>query len=74
MSRTVIDFYYDEAAEAESQNEAAAAHQMALDALYRIGCQYDSAKADMALLCQLAGVSVDEFMKYTGATVCPSLP
>lgn len=63
MTRTVIDFYYDEQ---ESQNEAAAAQQMALDALYRIGCQYDIAKADMALLCQLAGVSVQTFMEYSG--------
>ncbi len=51
---------------AESENEAAADKQMAHDALYRIGCQYDIAQADMALLCQLANVSVQEFLKYSG--------
>lgn len=49
-----------------SANEATAAHQMELDALYRIGCQYDIAQADMALLCQLANVNVNEFMTYKG--------
>ena len=52
----------------ETANEATAAHQIELDALYRIGCQYDIAQADMALLCQLAGVNIDEFMKHSGAT------
>ena len=52
----------------ETANEATAAHQMELDALYRIGCQYDIGQADMALLCQLANVSVDEFMKHSGGT------
>ena len=50
----------------EIANEATAAHQMELDALWRIGNQYDIAKADMALLCQLANVSVSEFMNYSG--------
>ncbi len=52
----------------ETANEATAAHQMELDALYRIGCQYDIAQADMALLCQLANVNVQEFLNYSGVT------
>ena len=57
--------FYDEE---EHQREKSAAHQMELDALYRIGCQYDIAKADMALLCQLANVSVQEFFNYSGVS------
>ena len=53
----------------ESANEATAAHQMALDALYRIGCQYDIAQADIALLCQLSGIGVDEFLTYSGVHI-----
>ena len=51
----------------ESQNEAAAAHQMALDVLYRVGCQYNVDKQDMVMLCQLANINVNEFMNYSGA-------
>lgn len=51
---------------AESQDEAAAAHQMALDALHRIGCQYNIATQDVVLLCQLAQINVDELMNHTG--------
>ena len=50
---------------AESQDEAAAAHQMALDALHRIGCQYNIATPDVVLLCQLAQINVDELMNHT---------
>ena len=56
------ELHYDTA---ESQDEAAAAHQMALDALHRIGCQYNIATQDVVLLCQLAQISVDELMNHT---------
>ena len=51
---------------AESQDEAGAAHQMELDALYRIGCQYNIATPDMALLCQMAQINFNELQKYSG--------
>ncbi len=50
----------------ESQNEAAAAHQMALDVLYRIGCQYNVSLADIAALCQIAGIDLYELNNYSG--------
>ena len=50
---------------AESQDEAAAAHQMALDVLHRIGCQYNIATPDVVLLCQLACIDVNELMNHT---------
>ena len=52
---------------AESHDEAAAAHQMALDVLYRVGCQYGVKAADMMALCQLAGIAFTELQKYSGA-------
>lgn len=51
---------------ADSQDEAAAYHQVALDALYRIGCQYSINMADSALLCQLAQIDFNELQKYSG--------
>ena len=51
----------------ESQAEAAAGHQVALDVLHRIGCQYNIAMPDMAALCQIATISLNELMVYTGA-------
>lgn len=51
---------------AESQDEAAAAHQMALDVLYRVGCQYGVAMQDMVTLCQLANIDYKELRNYTG--------
>ena len=53
----------------ESANEAAAERQMQLDILYRIGCQYNVSRADIALICQLAGIPLDELMNYSGVTV-----
>ena len=52
----------------ESANEATAERQMQLDILYRIGSQYDVAAADMAALCQLAGIGIEELMKHSGST------
>ena len=52
----------------EFANEATAAHQMELDALYRIGNQYDIAQADMELLCQLSNISFSELMNYSGVS------
>ena len=55
-------FGYDTA---ESQDEAGAAHQMALDVLHRIGCQYNIATPDVVLLCQLMQIDVNELMNHT---------
>ena len=58
--------HYDSA---ESQDEAAAQHQMALDVLYRVGCQYGVKDADMVNLCQLANVNFNELQSYSGSPV-----
>lgn len=63
--------YIDGIAEApfdlqESYDEAVAHQQMTLDVLYRIGCQYDIALPDIAVLCQLANVDYKQFQKYSG--------
>lgn len=50
----------------ESANEAAAERQMQLDILYRIGCQYNVSRADIAAICQLLGIGIDELMKHSG--------
>lgn len=50
----------------ESANEATAERQMQLDILYRIGCQYNVSRADIALICQLVGIPLDELMNYSG--------
>ena len=54
--------------EEESQNEAAAQHQIEMDFLYSIGCQYSIKDADMKQLCQLANVSFDELLNHQGVT------
>ena len=51
---------------AESQAAAAADHQIALDVLYRVGCQYNIAPADMVMLCELSGIQWAELSKYSG--------
>lgn len=53
--------------EQESRNEAAAAHQMALDVLYKHGCKYNVKPGDMRLLCALASINIDELMNYSGS-------
>ncbi len=58
--------FYDEE---ESQREAIAERQIQLDILYRIGCQYSIKQADIALICQLAGIPLDELMNYSGVKV-----
>ena len=55
--------HYDSA---ESQDEAAAQKQMAMDVLYRVGCQYGVKDADMVDLCQLANVNFNELQNYAG--------
>lgn len=52
----------------ESQDEAAAAHRIALDVLYSIGCKYDIKTADMKHLCFLAQIDFNELQKYPGVT------
>lgn len=51
---------------AESQDEAAAQRQMAMDVLYRVGCQYGVKDADMVDLCQLANINFNELQNYAG--------
>ena len=52
---------------AESQDEAAAQKQMAMDVLYRVGCQYGVKDADMVDLCQLANINFNELQSYSGS-------
>lgn len=54
--------------ERESQDAAAANHQMALDVLYHVGCQYNVKDADMRALCDLALINFNELQNYSGAT------
>ena len=54
--------------ERESQDAAAASHQMALDVLYRVGCQYDVKDADLRALCELALINFNELQNYSGVT------
>lgn len=54
--------------ERESQDAAAANHQMALDVLYRVGCQYSIENADMRVLCDLALINFNELQNYSGVT------
>lgn len=59
---------HQEQDERESQDAAAADHQMALDVLYHIGCQYNVEDADMRALCDLALINFNELMNYSGVT------
>ena len=59
----IVDFCWDTA---ESQDAMAADHQIALDVLYRVGCQYNIAPADMVMLCQMSGIQWAELSKYSG--------
>ena len=59
---------HQEQDERESQDAAAASHQMALDVLYGIGCQYGVKDADMRVLCDLALINFNELQNYSGAT------
>jgi len=69
----IVDQPFDTA---ESQDEAAAQKQMALDVLYRVGCQYGVKDADMVNLCQLANVNFNELnnhsYKLNESTKCQS--
>lgn len=57
--------YYDTS---ESDAEQAAHHQRTLDVLWLVGNQYDVRIDHMKLLCDAAGISFEEFCKYTGDT------
>jgi hypothetical protein len=52
--------------EEKSQDAMAADHQIALDVLYRVGCQYSISPADMVMLCELSGIQWAELSKYSG--------
>ena len=52
----------------EGDAEQAAHHQKTLDVLWLVGNQYDVRIDHMKLLCDLSGISFEEFCKYTGGT------
>ena len=52
----------------ESCAEIAAHHQHALDVLYLIGNQYNVRLDHMREICNVAGISFEEFCRYTGGT------
>lgn len=58
-----VDMPYDTA---ESQDEAAAAHQMQLDAIARIGSYPDTTEQDMRFICDMAGINWTEFLNHKG--------
>lgn len=51
-----------------SANEATAERQMQLDIVDRLCKQYAISMQDVALICQLAGIPLDELMNYSGVT------
>lgn len=51
---------------AESDGERAAYHQKTLDVLYLVGNQYDMRPDHVQLLCDVSGISFEEFCRYTG--------
>ena len=51
---------------AEGDAEQAAHHQRTLDVLYLTGNEYDIKPKHMRELCWAAGISFEEFCKYTG--------
>lgn len=61
-----IDAPYDTA---ESDAEQAAHHQHSMDVLYLVGNQYDLRIDHMKLLCDVSGISFEEFCKYSGKPV-----
>lgn len=52
----------------EGDAEQAAHHQKTLDVLWLVGNQYDVRIDHMKLLCDVYGISFEEFVKYTGGT------
>lgn len=55
-------FCYDTA---ESQNEAAAQHQIALDILYSIGCEFNIPAGKMRELCRIALIDYNELLNHS---------
>ena len=51
---------------AESDGERAADHQKTLDVLWLVGNTYDMRSDHVKLLCDVSGISFDEFCRYTG--------
>ena len=49
-----------------SANEATAERQMQLDIVDRLCKQYAISMQDVALICQLAGIPLDELMNHSG--------
>lgn len=68
MGEYVLELQDFDSQERESQDSAAASHQMALDVLYRVGCQYNVKDADMRVLCDLALINFNELQNYSGVT------
>ncbi len=57
---------HQEQDERESQDAAAASHQMALDVLYEHGCKYNVQGGDMRVLCALVSINFNELQMYSG--------
>lgn len=55
-------FCYDTA---ESQNEAAAQHQIALDVLYSIECEYSIKQDHMKQLCRISLIDFSELQNHS---------
>jgi len=68
MGEYVLELQDFDNQERESQDSAAASHQMALDVLYRVGCQYNVKDADMRALCDLALINFNELQLYSGSS------
>lgn len=58
--------FYDEE---EHMRERAAERQIQLDILDRLCKQYAISMQDVALICQLASIPLDDLMNYSGVTV-----
>ena len=78
MGEYVLESQDFDSQERDSQDAAAAAHQMALDVLYGIGCEFNIPDTKMRELCQLVNISFDELLNHSinsteSTTPCPSL-
>lgn len=55
-----------ECSTAERDGERAADNQKTLDVLWLVGNHYDIRLDHMRLLCDVSGISFEEFCRYTG--------
>ena len=68
MGEYVLESQGFDSHERDSQDAAAANHQMALDVLYEHGCKYNVQGGDMRKLCDLALINFNELQNYSGST------